>query len=967
MSSSISLSISQILKQLRSQPAVVTTIFVSIAIGVFAVSTLPRSVERASQDDLRAAVEQPSAARRNIRVERQGRIGPGPEGDRLSRVWESGTRFMENESPESINGIISGSAGVATSTAFGITPMPGEDPPHPFPMFLSFRHQQSIDDQISVVEGRPPAEREPVPMLVGDACPHEFEDWQELFESLSNGAEPPTDEAGLPIECELGELPHYEVVVSRVTADALGLELDQQMILRPDANDRQVFGLSIEDLDFQMVMSISGIIELSDSSEEFWYGDPDLHRPRIQENADLRIIRATGLGDPEQYGSLIGDTGATRWLYSWRQFVSPDLVEQADVDQVMTDLRAFQADHSLTVARPSDHRVVTLLPELLEAHLKQRQQTLSLMSTFAAGFGSTAIAAVLLLSILMAERQRSMTLLTRGRGASRGQLLMTSLYQALILAIPASVCGYMLGQVLLPNTDRTLPYRLAFGFSVAAVGAMVLGPYNLIRNKLGPLLTQADRRPSSSPRRLVFEASLIVLAVGALVLMRRRGAIDEPTAAGDFDALLAATPILVALAVGAVTLRLFPVVARWLAAAGGAAKGAAGFIGFKRVTGQRVRSMLPLGVIILCLTVAAFSTIAQQTINSGQQADSWQTVGAEYRINSFARDANLPSSIDLDAIPSVNTIAFGLTAGDALARQEFKDSATQLLALDVSQYSTLTEAAQRVPHLPAELTTPPSDPTEPLPVAVSTLWPRDVDFRIGDTFTLDLGRLEPEVKIVGFLDTFPNVELDLPFVIVDLEMLRSVSDLPLAPTVAYLDAPNTDALTVHQIIGGQTQSATVTARSEVLAELAEDPFVSWVSNGLRIVFAFSALIAVLVSISAIALTSAARAKDLAYLRTLGLVTRQATTITFLEQLPSLVIAVSLGTITGIATMVLIESAIDFDAFTGGVLPALLTAEPRALLASTLAVVAAVVVAVIFFVFANRNRELGQTLRVGDSR
>ena len=118
----------------------------------------------------------------------------------------------------------------------------------------------------------------------------------------------------------------------------MGLEIGEISVLEPDREDQLFFGLSARDIDFVLAMSISGIITPTSIEEEYWYNDSALHRPSITENADFRFIFATGLISAEDYGSLTGNLRPAPARFTWRHFVSADLVENADVDRLVADL-----------------------------------------------------------------------------------------------------------------------------------------------------------------------------------------------------------------------------------------------------------------------------------------------------------------------------------------------------------------------------------------------------------------------------------------------------------------------------------------------------------------------------------------------------------------------------------------------------------------------------------------------------
>lgn len=970
MAGSLSLKPRNTFRQLLSQPAVVGSILVAVLVGSFLVAVIPRATERVAEEDLYATVSEPAAARRNIRVERQGRISAGPEDDPMAVIRGNGERFAETQMPPSVRSIVSDSYSMVTSTGFRVRPLPGEDPPHPFPTFLKYRYQEHIEDRLTLVDGSMPKPQEPVPILLGADCPEDPEARQELLDLLDAGGDPQVPE-GEDFFCAITEVPHFQVAVTEQTAADMGLEIGQQMLLRPDPTDGLVFGFSSLDLDFELVMSISGIIELSDLSEEYWYGDGDLHTPRVQENADRRIIRATGLMNPAEYRSLMSEMGQLRWLHTWRYFVDPELVQEADIEELAADLNGFELEFSVASSRPDEFRVITLLSELIDEHLFQKQETLAMMTTSVAGLFSAVIAVVLVLAVLMSDRQRGGTVLLRGRGTSGGQLTLTTAYQGMALTVPAAVVGYFAALWAVPDTDYLLPYRATVALAAGTVAAIVVAALPLARRRLGPLLKGGGRPQAGTQtgRRVVFEVALVVLAFGAVALLRRRGQIESQPTSTEFDLLLAVAPTLVAVAVGLITVRLYPLLIRFLAWLGSKSRGLVGFVGFRRVIQHRSQALLPVLVILLCVAIATVAAISRATIAAGQNATSWQATGADYRVNSYARDVNLPSALDLDVLGEIEARAEARTYGEGVAILQFSESRAQVVAVETAAYSDVVLGTVADPNFPSALLESPTpnagQPDRPIPALVSSVWPRDVQFGIGDVFVLDLGNLQPTMVVAGIRDRYPDTELDRPFVVFNLDSLRTFSDLPLPATVAYLRAPSTEGETIRSTLTGQSQSAEVTSRYETLDSIATDPFVGWVSTGLLVVFGFSVILAVVAAVSSLAMGSAERRRDFAYLRTMGLITRQATIMTVIEQFPAVMVATVMGAVAGVGTAVLLDPAVDFNSFTGNLVETVLEINWMAIVAGALLLASALAAAVVIFVAASREDELGRTLRVGD--
>lgn len=962
----LSLTARVIFRQLSAQPAVVFTILAATFVGVFLIASAPRSLEQAATDDLRATVVDPPPALRNIRVERRSRIAPGPPEDPMRNVRNFGENFAETQFPDSVNAIISSNYSVVDTGRFGIAPMPGDEPPHPFPMFLRFRVQDGALDRLRVVAGTTPEAQEPVPLLTGAECPEDPDERDELLGHLIVGAGDDEER-----DCELEQVPHLQVMVSEATLEALGLELNQQMLLLPDRLDPFYFGLDFQQLEFRLVMSISGVMELDDLSEEYWFGDGSLHAPRIRQNADLRVIFATGLTVEDEFARLVGAIRLIDRGHTWRYLVEPDLVAAAEPARLEADLESVQDEFSSVAGRFDAPVVITQLPDLLEDHQQQRSQTLAVLSIQIAGLIAIVVFVLLLLELLMTTRQHSSTVLVRSRGASSGQLMLTRIYESLLLIVPASIAGYAIAAWVMPGTDGLASYRATVGLvGVGSIaGVVALAP--TVRRPLGHLIGARTRRPSSPSRpRLVFELAVLALTVGAVLLLRRRGEIQTAaTSQTGIDPLLAVTPVLVAVSAGLVLLRAFPFVVRamsWLAAN---TRGVVGIVGLRRILQQVFVERLPILVIVVCVATASFSMLGRATIIEGQVAASWHAVGADYRVTNFSRYVPLPPAFSLKG-SAIEHVAFGVALDDARAIAGVVSARTSVMAIDADAYEAVTSGNAGDPGLPESLVVSGESvgtQERPIPVIVSRFWPGGLDLAVGDPFVLDMGRLEPHVVVAEIREHYPDVDENGPFVVVDLKALESLSDIPLQPTVAYIRAPESAGPNLSQTLAEQSSLAVLTSRYQTLDTLSEDPFVAWATTSMGLLFLCGVGLAGVTAVSALALGSAPRRRDFAYLRTMGLVRRQALALTAIEQFPSLIMATLAGVAAGLGTGWLLDPVIDFTPFTGDALSPTTRIDWVAVVTGAMLLLLAVGAGIGIFLVAFREREVTRVLRVGDEQ
>ena len=159
----------------------------------------------------------------------------------------------------------------------------------------------------------------------------------------------------------------------------------------------------------------------------------------------------------------------------------------------------------------------------------------------------------------------------------------------------------------------------------------------------------ADRRGRGWLRRLVLDGTVIALAAIALVTLRSRG-LGDGSGPVAIDPLLAAVPVLVALAAGLILLRVYPLPLRLIAAIAARGRGLIPTFPLWGAARQSRIAAVPLLVILVATAIGAFSSVVLESVRQGQLAASWRAVGADWRIDA---DPGLPvpSALDLRAVP----------------------------------------------------------------------------------------------------------------------------------------------------------------------------------------------------------------------------------------------------------------------------------------------------------------------------
>ncbi|HEX6301122.1 MAG TPA: FtsX-like permease family protein [Acidimicrobiia bacterium] len=930
--------------QITSAPAAALTIFVATLLTALFVSGVPRILERVSEDDLREGLAAAEPEQRNISAVSTQRIHGNVQGDPFAHVGDRGEALLTEGFPESLRSIVADRQYVMDTPQFRVTSFP-DDTERPFPTNFQFRHQQGIGDHLDLTSGSLPEENQPIEMLFGGECPDDrlaVDDFEESPE----------------VSCFVAFVPVFQAAVTSATAEEMMLHVGDRVFLRPDGSDPLWFiGTNPEDHTF--VLEISGIIELSDLSEEYWYADPRLHRPRIVENPDFRSILAFGLMRPDQYDRMLTSMPTRGFRYMWRYFIDPERIEATRAEELRADVAR--------ILPPNEEQVFTSLDDLITEFLDQRALTVGLMSTAVTGLLVTAVGLILVLAALIADRQAGATVLIRDRGASRGQLALTGAYTGLLLVASATLLGYLVVTAAMPETDALLAGRgsavLVLGGTIAVVVAGA--PYAFRR--LGALQRPDTPADASSGRRIVVEIFVLIAAVASVALLRRRGLADpSEKAAVDFDALLAATPAIIGFGAGLVVLRLMVPLMRSLSWIGGRRRDAVAFLGFRRLISLPAAGRAPTVVVLLAVAVAVFSSVVQVAISEGQERHSWQVAGADFRVEGRAGGVRLPAHLDLAGLADGMSWAEGAEFPDTAVIGLARPPRVSVLAIDADAYrQVLAGSDTEVPAL-TSLVDGAARSTGPAPVLISSRWGEEGVPDTGTQFALEMGSLDPRVVVAGVVDSFPALSLDEPFVVIGLEDLRRAwGELPVPATVVYLRGPEAETERLDANVDETVGLTLLRSRYEVLAGVAGDPFAQWVDRGLVIIFYLALAFGIVASLSLLTVTASRRRRDLGYLRTLGLTSRQAMMITILEQVPPLVVATLVGAATGGVMARLLAPALDIESFTGGLLAARVVVEPLAILGLTGAIVVLLGVAAISFVAATRDEEYGTLLEVGD--
>ena len=911
-------------RRMRAEWVLVVALVMAVMAGTAVLAATPMVFERASELDVRQTVTSAQPEQRNIALGLEARLAPGGD-DPLARVAEMGDVYERNSMPESVSPIVSERLFVVDSPTFRATSYP-EGREGPFPTTFRFRLQEGIGRESQLVEGALPRPHDPIIELIGPECPPEPYDIAEFT---------PSDE----IDCDLVATPVLETAITRETAADVGVEVGDLMTLTPNLSEVrwQLAGAG----DLRMALMVSGIIELSDLSRDYWYADNRLHVPRITENADFRLIAATGLLSPEQYRQLFTDVRRINFEYTWRLLVDPERIDSRTAGEVAADL----ANVDLGAVD-----VMTGLPGLVGEYETQRAVVLVLLSTVAFGLALVVASVVASLVMLMSMRQIRTTSLVVARGASRHHLLIDAARTAVALVGPAAAAGWLIAWFTFRSTspNSSIGVVAAFASIAAATIVAVIMPRAVV-----------DER---AVRRVAVEIAVVTATAGGVLAVRRRGAITGEGIA-EFDVLLAMTPALIIVSAALITVRLLGPLAHtasWVAERG---RGLTIFVGLRQLVVRPAAARTATAAMLVAVGIAVFSASLHSSISRAREASSWYEVGADFTIRGESMGTPLPPAVESLALDLNLMTAQRTTSAGATVRRGRDSWAIDVVAIDAASYASMLDAAPFRPP-PFELMTGTGSTADAV-AFVSSRWPTGPSPDLDQVLTLDVGTGRLEVTVVAQLDAFPAIAPNRPFVVVDLATVAG-GRTESRPTALHVRGEAEVGRQLADRLAADAPHTRLISRRNTLDLIATDPFSRWTVRSLGIVFVLSALFAAVAGSAALGISVVARASEAAVLRTLGVDVRQDGLITAIEHAPAVVLATLGGAVAGVAASWLLRPAVGLSRFSGQRRLVDTSFEIGAILETAALLAVTMVVAVALSMYVRRASDVAATLRVGET-
>jgi putative ABC transport system permease protein len=868
--------VSVILRRLAAEWAAGALLFALVLVTAFVFAAAPRLFNRLADEGLRHEVAAASSVERDIEVSEVSRLEAG-SGGALDGVEARGEE-LQSTLPASVDRLIADRSYVVESVQYIVLQPPDQ------PTFVTLRYQSGIDAHVRYVAGRAPTGA--------------------VTESEIPGIGTPDGHA------VKGDV--FEAALSSLSAEAIGVTVGDRLFMTPDRTQQ---GASSGLGGVAAGIKIVGIFEATEPRAEYWLGDTSLQRPSIEPvSLDTRLVFATALFASDAYPVVLRSTFGMH--YTWRYFLDPERWDTGDLDSLLGDLRRMQTTRSAVGASQlgQEPTLRTGLSAIADRYLAQRRSSESLLTLAAVGPASVATGAVALVGMMLVRRRRAQLALARGRGASASQILAAQLGESLVLVIVPALLGYIAASSVISARASQLSVLVALG--VAAIAIVLLLAATLPSALAAPDAREREEAGATrlSPRRLVFEGLVLVLAVAGTFLLRSRGLAARTASGGEvgIDPFLTAVPLLLGLVVGLATLRLYPLPVRVLAWVAALRRDLVPVFALRRVGRQSPLAHLPLLVLLATVAITGFSTVMLVTIERGQTDASWQRIGANFRV-----PPDLSGSlggIGVEHAPGVQAVA---------RWYEDRKPEFTLYAIETDAYTLVSGGTPADPHWPgAFLAAPPAGGAGPIPAIVS----RDRGHSRGDRFELAVGGKPFKLETVEVRSIFPGLASGASFVIVPLDALAATLGRALPATALLVRAPDDDGPALRAFLAERAPGVGLDSRPDLFARMHDAPLIAAVSRGFALAVGLAIGYAALALTVALTLTALGRRRQLAQLRTMGLGRRQALGLTLAEHIPELLVAFLVGTALGVAAAWLVLPALSLSTFVGSDRPVALRVD-----------------------------------------
>jgi putative ABC transport system permease protein len=746
------------------------------------------------------------------------------------------------------------------------------------------------------------------------------------------------------------EVPRIEVALDADVADELDMSVGDEILLEPLQGQLGRGG--------PVLVVVSGLYTPLEPDDVAWSFDPLMRSPGRETTGqgELLALYASALvADPKAVKAA-----AATLDFEWHYPVDTEPLDAENAAGVLTGIERFatqgfalESAERVFLGAVPDYVADSGLRELLRGYLSQATTAEAVVSMVVAGVLLVALLVVGFATQLLGQRRAGAHTLLRARGASWSQLLGAQAVEAVAVAVPAALLGYLVAVVAVPARPSTTSVVLVVGLAALAVAQTVLATWQEARRSS----EEGSRSGTGRWRwRELVELLVVLAALGGAALVRDRG-VGDPLQ--GVDPLVSAVPPLVALAAGLVALRGY----HWLSGpalrAVGRRRGAVGLVSLAAGAPRAGVTSVVVVVLLAGLAFSVFASAITSTIRDGQEQAAYDAVGADFRLEGpgFSEEqvAEIASVDGVSEVAPAVVLPSVPASGDAQRVEQ-----VAFVAVDTATYPTVAEAVSG------------ADPPRLAGLAEGSSG--DADLRVlvtpgvleaGEGLRLGLGAGigDVDVEVVDTLDRFPLAQ-DNEVVVADLGVLQESEGGTLRATTVLVSGEPEAGRRLAETVEAWDAGVSVTDRRARLAETRALPFVGTTVDTFRLGFAAVAAYGLAAVVLFLLLTGEARVRLLATLRSLGMSRLQTRAVAGLELAPMVLLSVVAGAAVGVGLAYLLIPAVELVPFTGGFTSPDPVVSPTVLAVLALAVLGLVAAALLGVTALANRRRAGDLLRTG---
>lgn len=737
-----------------------------------------------------------------------------------------------------------------------------------------------------------------------------------------------------------------EIALTASVAEALELEVGSIVRIENNAQNR-VFA------------TVVGIVEPGDPAAVGWQQYPEALSGVTIDRPGLPIVRrgtaivstatataiAAVLEQPfdGEVELRVGTTGLT-------------LKGSAAIAEAMTTLES-----TANTIIPAPDVTVTMssgLGAALEAYPARARAALAQMSIMVAGaIGVAAVVVALMARLLVGRREHDLAL-ERARGASVASIAVRLALESAAFTTVGVVIGYVGAQALvgpLPfgTGALTLVALVAWGAS-PLIGILAARRMWTSRRVPANRQDRAKLAKAAMAKRLTIEALAIVVAVVAVVTLRARGVLQTQT--DDIDPFLAAAPMLLALGVTVIVLRIYPLPMRAVQAVAQRTTGIAGIIALAKARARI--PWLPLLGLTLAISIAVSGGLLVSTVRQGQDQASWERVGGDVRIESSIDDATV-------ALLESQGLGVARVVTKAHVTVNLGNTSTSLYVLAIDgAYADAVAAAGIVDPADLRALVAAGDAASPSDRVPALASPDVADLAFTESQEAYLGGHYIDISVIGDALSVPSGWAEGPFMILPADnlMARDLEE-PLDFTVTFVTGTGAE----QSVLDAGIDPSLVTSREEWRDRVRESALIGGVERMMTLAVVAVGLLAAVALLVTVLEGVRLRGIALSMFRTQGMGSGYGWWLALTELAPLTIAAVVGGAIGGVAILVLLGRTLGLEILAGGVAPPELAGNPPFLAAVAGGVLVLLLAAVSAEVAAHRRNKLSEVLRLGETR